>query len=231
MNNMTDSLTARGIATRQRILDAAVSQFAVHGYARTTMRDIADAANCSPGLTYRYFTQKEELALALFSDLTDQWADSLAELPDGTLADRFHSALLMRIDQLRPYRGAVGAVFSAAMREDEPIINLYGPEAEGLHQPALAGFEQLIAEASDRPRDPIAASLAQLMHTLHLMLLVFWLNDRSPQQETTRRLVGFVHEAMRMLRPMLILPLARDALEKFTAIISHLSTPTALQHQ
>jgi AcrR family transcriptional regulator len=46
---------------RQQILDAAAACFARRGFHRTTMQDICDEADLSPGAVYRYFRSKEEI--------------------------------------------------------------------------------------------------------------------------------------------------------------------------
>ena len=54
------------VASRQRIVDQALSLFAEHGYERTSVRMIADAAGISQGLLYNYFDNKQALLLAIF---------------------------------------------------------------------------------------------------------------------------------------------------------------------
>lgn len=63
------TLTAKGRATRARIVDAALRLFAKRGYEAATMRDIAEAADCSLGLAYRYFSGKDALVLELYRRL------------------------------------------------------------------------------------------------------------------------------------------------------------------
>ena len=55
--------TRKGEQARQRILESALYLFGYKGYEEATMREIAAEAGYSPGLTYRYFTSKEELVL------------------------------------------------------------------------------------------------------------------------------------------------------------------------
>lgn len=56
----------KGKRTAARILDAAEELFARHGYAATSLRDIAAATGIQqPGL-YKYFSSKEELYHAVF---------------------------------------------------------------------------------------------------------------------------------------------------------------------
>jgi AcrR family transcriptional regulator len=52
-------------ARRQQIVDAARARFASHGFARTSMPDLAEAAGLSIGAIYRYFTGKDEIIAAI----------------------------------------------------------------------------------------------------------------------------------------------------------------------
>jgi AcrR family transcriptional regulator len=49
---------------RQAILEAAISCFTHKGFHQTTMDDICEQAELSPGAVYRYFTSKEEIIQA-----------------------------------------------------------------------------------------------------------------------------------------------------------------------
>lgn len=61
--------------TAERIRDAAISLFAAHGFTRTTVRQIAAAAEVSPGLVIHHFGSKAQLREAcddhVFEALTD----------------------------------------------------------------------------------------------------------------------------------------------------------------
>lgn len=52
--------------SRHRIIDAALALFAEHGYERTSVRMIADAAGVAQGLLYNYFEGKQGLLRAIF---------------------------------------------------------------------------------------------------------------------------------------------------------------------
>lgn len=53
-------------ATRSAIVEAAMTLFAQQGYAHTSTRAIAQAADISTGLMYHYFAGKEQLLRAVF---------------------------------------------------------------------------------------------------------------------------------------------------------------------
>ncbi|RAC10263.1 TetR/AcrR family transcriptional regulator, partial [Burkholderia multivorans] len=65
--------------TAQRILVAAVREFAAHGFAKTTVRAIAAAAGVSPGLVIHHFGSKEGLRTAcddhVFALITEKKAE------------------------------------------------------------------------------------------------------------------------------------------------------------
>jgi AcrR family transcriptional regulator len=52
--------------SRERILNAALKQFAAHGYSGTPVRSIAREAGVSQGLLYNYFASKRDLLRAIF---------------------------------------------------------------------------------------------------------------------------------------------------------------------
>ena len=54
--------------SRRRIIDEALELFAEHGYERTSVRMIAEAAGTSPGLLYNYFVSKQALLHAIFEE-------------------------------------------------------------------------------------------------------------------------------------------------------------------
>lgn len=58
---------AKGVAKRDEILQAALTVFAENGYLRTSIRDLAEAANLSQAGLLHYFGSKEELLVAILS--------------------------------------------------------------------------------------------------------------------------------------------------------------------
>ena len=89
-------------ARRQQIMDAAATCFAHKGFHRTTMHDICQMAELSPGAVYRYFSSKDEIieameeqgrehSAAVIEAITSERKDTLGVL-EG-LADVFFSKL------------------------------------------------------------------------------------------------------------------------------------------
>jgi len=72
-----------------RILDAAEQLFATHGFAKTSVEEIAAAARVSKGLVYDHYASKEALLAAVWERLVTAWTAEVrkTKLADGALAD------------------------------------------------------------------------------------------------------------------------------------------------
>jgi AcrR family transcriptional regulator len=64
--------TPRGASTRERLLRAAESVFAEHGYSGTRIADIVHAASVSHGNFYRHFQNKDDVFVAVLEPLLDE---------------------------------------------------------------------------------------------------------------------------------------------------------------
>ncbi|WP_030458558.1 TetR/AcrR family transcriptional regulator [Kitasatospora sp. NRRL B-11411] len=92
--------------TRDALVDAAHRLFLCHGYGRTTVDEIASEVEVSQRTFFRYFANKEEVALAV-----------LAEAEQAFLA--FLRARPARENPLEAMRGAVREVWQAVDRGQE----------------------------------------------------------------------------------------------------------------
>jgi AcrR family transcriptional regulator len=91
--------TPRGQATRERILDTALSLFAERGYARVSVEEIAETAGVTKGAVYHWFSDKDDIGRELQHDLYERLtARSLVAMPaDGdtitSMLASFHAYL------------------------------------------------------------------------------------------------------------------------------------------
>jgi len=214
---LTD-LSPKGLQTRQHIYDTAVQLFREQGYDAATMRDIASAADVSIGLTYRYFARKEDIVMVLYCERVTTLVADMGDLPSGQMADRYHQVLKQTIQDLHPYRYALMALFGVAMRPDSDI-SLMGTDNNPISRELSEGYYQLVIESDDALRSPKAEQMGVVLYTFHMLILLFWLYDRSENQSSTQKLLGFVHELFKVLRPMFFLPVIPQAIAKLSAIV------------
>jgi len=75
---------ARATAQRARILAAATKCFVEHGFHAASMASIAEAAQMSPGLMYRYFPSKSAIVLAIIERQLAENRTKIGELHAST---------------------------------------------------------------------------------------------------------------------------------------------------
>ena len=186
---------------RRRLYETAIGLIASRGWQATTLRDIAQAAGVSVGLLYRYFPSKRAIVLALYDELSAEYAARSEAMPAGRWRARFLYALTTSLDVLGPHRGTLASLV--------PV--LVGDADEGLFSPGTAFsrlrvqgvFVAAVEGASDTPRGPLAPALGRLLYLVHLAILLWWLLDKSPGQRATAALVKLIERT---------LPLAATAL-------------------
>lgn len=220
-------LTPKAQQTRQRIFDVAIEQFVEQGYEKTTMRDIAKGADCSLGLAYRYFDSKESLVLELWKHLAVDYGAQLSDVSSEGWVDRYYDAMQIKIRQLEPYRDVVQATLGAAMNPSSGVA-IIGDETTVYRDQMLEAFDSLIAGAKDAPKALRTQQLTILMYGIHLLLILVWVYDRSPQQQLTQKTLSFMHDTMKLLRPILILPPVANNLKRLADIMEGIFAPKTM---
>jgi AcrR family transcriptional regulator len=186
--------TSQGAATRDRLYVTAIQLIADRGYEATTLRDIAKKAGVSVGLLYRYFPSKQAVVIALYDELSSEYARQAADMPSGKWRERFVFALSTSLRVLEPHQ--------LALRALTPV--LVGDPEEGIFSASTAFsrlrvqqvFEEAIAGSSDAPKRPLAEALGRLLYLIHLAVLLWWLLDKSSNQRATVALVSLIQQLL-----------------------------------
>ena len=185
------------------------------------MRDIAAAAKCSLGLTYRYFASKEDLALELYRWLAVQLEELVLLLPAASIADRFHHLMRALLVAMAPHRLTLVALSGAALN---PLsrAGVFGVEGAEVRRRARAAYLVLVTEAKDAPPASQVDDLATLLYGLQLALVLFWLQDLSSGTLKTAELLQFIHELLGRIRPLLRLPWVAQTVARLVEIVGPL---------
>ena len=183
------------VATRERILHAALTVFARKGYHKALVDDIVRASRTSKGAVYHHFPNKEALFLSLVDDFAARLAQAVAQAIAGS-----HGALGKVEAALR-----AGLETFAANRELARILLLeavsLGPAYEAKRAEIHERFATLIrgyldeaaTEGSIPPLDTRVATLAWLGAVNEVVIQ--WLSRGEPDLLT---------EAVPALTPMLL---------------------------
>lgn len=143
MTPTTGSATGEKAAeTRERILEAALREFAAHGLAGARTEKIAAAAGVNKALLYYYFDGKEKLYEAALETIASKIRDSSMAvlLASATAGERILRAALNHFDRIvgqqefqnlmqqemiRLHRGEEGAALILIKQVFEPVLTLY----------------------------------------------------------------------------------------------------------
>jgi AcrR family transcriptional regulator len=182
--------TPKAEETRGRILRAALGLFQQHGFAETTMREIAREAGVATGAAYYYFPSKEAIVMAFYWE-TQAETDAAVEKRLKGLRDlrsRVRALIEMKLEQFRPYRDFLGALFRSAGDPSSPL-SPFGEQTREIREQSIAHFRGAI-EGSDVPVPAdLAEPLPYLLWLYQMGIILFWIHDRSPRQSRTARLL------------------------------------------
>ncbi len=145
------------------ILQAAETLFAKKGYQQTSMEEIADLAEISPGTIYFYFKNKEDLLIKLMDDLGFLVRETLGQGFDQSdySLDGFCNvgAAFLNNFCLR-YPGKMTIFFRESVGQSAEVEE----HRKRIFEQATADIKRALESAGNlRPDDPRAASLAELV--------------------------------------------------------------------
>jgi AcrR family transcriptional regulator len=143
----TRSLTARGAATRSRIVEAAADLIYVHGVDRTSLDEVMASSGVSKSQLYHYFADKDALVLEVIARQTERVLD----------AQRPHLDALDSLPALKAWRNALIRLNNAAQSRGCPLGSLASELANG-SEPA----RMCLADGFSMWRERIEDGLAKM---------------------------------------------------------------------
>jgi AcrR family transcriptional regulator len=184
-------MPARGKSdeTRAKILAAAMDLFRQKGFAQTTMRDIAAAAEVALGAAYYYFDSKDAIVLAFYDQAQRELEPMLEEALAGSrdLGKRIRALLEVKFRYFEPNRLLLGTL--SAYADPNHPLSPFSEQSRPIRENDIRFFDVAIAGSrTSVPRD-LRDRLPRLLWLYQMGLILYWIYDRSPQQERTRALV------------------------------------------
>ena len=146
---------------RRRILEAAATVFAQNGYATTTTKAIAEAADMAEGTLYNYFDSKREILLAVARETETPMELAVLEVEGleerAAMVAMFEIAYAVTESQLPFYRTLLSEAWVDDGILQDFVITRLGRVQERLQQ----YFAAHVATGAFRPVDPtLSARLA-----------------------------------------------------------------------
>jgi AcrR family transcriptional regulator len=208
--------TAQGAAARDRLYATAMRLIAQRGYEATTLRDIAKEAKVSVGLLYRYFPGKQAVIIALYDELSADYARQAANMHRGRWRDRFIFALNTSLHVLDPHRVALRALIPVLI--GDPDDGVFAASTAFSRLRVQRVFEDAVVGSTDAPKPSLAEALGRLLYLVHLAVLLWWLLDKSSKQRATVALVSLI----RQLLPSAALTLRVAPVRRFVIAVDEL---------
>lgn len=215
--------TPRAEDTRRKIYEAALKLFREKGFEQTTMRDIAAKAGVALGAAYYYFSAKDAIVLAFYQEMQEESHEDILKTLAGRkkLKDRIRYVLERRLQLLEPNRKFCDALFKHAPDAADPL-SPFSEETKPIRERAVEHMRAAIEGGDVKVPADLAPHLPQMLWLYQMGIILFWIYDRSSQQERTQKLIdqslGLLINLLRISGLPLMKPLRRAALELLEAV-------------
>jgi AcrR family transcriptional regulator len=216
-------LSPKAEQTRQGIVDAALRLFRSRGFEKTTMRAIASEAGVSLGNAYYYFGSKEHLVQAFYDQMQADHAAAAAVALTGEagFAGRLHGVLLSWVEVAAPYHEFAGKFFKNAAEPTSPLSPFSGESAPA-RAAAVALYREVVDGSDLSLAGSLRAELPELLWMMQMGVVLFWVHDRSEDQQRTRVLVDRVVPMVDRLARMARLPVVRGVVDDLVGLLGEL---------
>lgn len=204
----------RASSRRRQLLDAAVAVMGRTGFHQMSMQALADEAQVSVGLFYKYFGSKEDILLAAIVDILEKFRDQLQPAMD----DAGDDPVMRLVAGFRQYTTIVD--------ENRDAVVLTYRESRTLDAEGRERIKELEVETSTPMREAIDAGVASgLMNDVDVDLVVFDLMmlahgwalkhwhfapapgaERTGRTDTTFDLAGYITAQLRFSLSALVVP-------------------------
>jgi AcrR family transcriptional regulator len=211
-------VTQRAEDTRRKIYEAAMAMFREKGFDETTMRDIASKAGVALGGAYYYFSSKDAIVLAFYREMQEASMSVVNEAiaDKKKLKDRIRGVIDQRLKLLDPNRKFCAALFRHAPDGADPL-SPFSEETKLIRDAAIEQMRIALEGGDVKIPSDLKPRLPYLLWMYQMALIMFWLYDRSPNQERTQRLIdkslGLLVNLLRLSSLPLTKPLRKAVLE------------------
>ena len=203
MSALTGKRARSKAARREKILAAALALFQTRGFERTTTKAIARKAGIAEGTIFNYFETKEDIAFYFFEKETDHVVaafDAGKRLRKAPLEEKLFALIQRQLEYIAPYERFIGSVIFQALKPSSKL-SPFSLESQAMQVRYLTFVQTLFDEAAERGEiGPVSWWAPQVFWVYYLGVLFYWLNDSSPNKEST---LAFLDRSLKIGMAML----------------------------
>lgn len=195
--------------------------FLENGYDRTTMRAIATEAGVSVGNAYYYFPSKEHLIQGFYDRMVEAHRTASADIlaSDDDFTAKLTGVLVAWLDVSRPYHGFAGQFFKNAADPRSPL-SPFSTESGTARDGGIEIHRRLLDGVKVDPQ--LREDLPELLWLFQMGVVLFWVHDRSENQQNTdtlvRRSAPMIGKLLQLSRVPGLRSVTRDAVQLFRDI-------------
>ena len=188
------------------------------------MRDIAAKAEVARGGAYYYFSSKEAIVLAFYQEMQESSHDEIiaSMSQHNSLKDRLRCVLEKRLELLAPNRRFCDALFRHAPDASDPL-SPYSAETRAIRERAIEHLRIAIEGSEVRVPADLRPQLPYLLWLYQMAVILFWLYDRSLNQERTQKLIDKSLGLLVTLLRVSSLPLMKPARKMVLELVETVS--------
>ncbi len=191
--------------TRRRLIEAAVERLSRQKLDAALLDEITRETESAPERVRQFFSNSEDLVLALYARFAGDLEERVTELPEGTLAERFSALMTIKFKLMKPYRQALAGLNDIlANRQSE--LGVFSPETETIRTRVEAVLSAVVTGASDYREKP-SGYVSRNLYTAYLGLMWFWLKDEPEEHKRTLAALKLVCQTLSLTTPLFNLPI------------------------
>ncbi|HEY9717600.1 MAG TPA: TetR family transcriptional regulator [Trichormus sp.] len=200
--------SVKGPAKKELIFETAIAMFQKNGFEKTTMRDIAAECDVALGNAYYYFRSKEHLVFALYEKTLELEVEACnrALVSHTAFKARLAAALHANIRVLEPYHSVLRTLLKL-IADPDGALSPFGPNSEHLRRGAKSIFVDVVNGSKEKIAGAVREELPDLLWLAYMLILFYWMHDRSANREKTVRLIGLVSDLFSILVAVVSLPM------------------------
>jgi AcrR family transcriptional regulator len=178
--------TRKADLTRSKIVATALDLFRTRGFDQTTMRDIAKASDVALGSAYYYFDSKEALVMAFYDQAKEDTHELIEHALEGKrkLESRLRAIITTKLEYFAPNRKFLGALFPHSANAQHPL-SPFSDETRDIRESDMAHFAHALEGSEVRVPEDLKAHLPLLLWLYQMGVVLYWIQDHSPDQART----------------------------------------------